>query len=43
MEEPPIIQAEPAAEQKPGLGRIGLWFSLASLGALVVTWLAKPG
>jgi hypothetical protein len=43
MDEPPIIQAEPATGGKFGLGRIGLFFSLASVGALVLMWLAKPG
>jgi hypothetical protein len=43
MEEPPIIQTEPAAGPKVGLGRIGLYFSLAALVALVIVHLAKPG
>ena len=43
MDEPPIIQAEPAGESKAGLGRIGLYFSLAPLVALAVMILAKPG
>jgi hypothetical protein len=43
MEEPPIIQAEPATGRKAGLGRLGLYFSLASLAALFMVWLAKPG
>ncbi len=43
MNEPPVIQAEPAAPPKAGLGRIGLCCSLAALGALAVMWLCKPG
>ncbi len=43
MNEPPVIQVEPAKPQKVGLGRIGLVCSLAALGALAVMWLAKPG
>ena len=39
MEEPPIIQAEPAPDRKTGLGRIGLCFSLAPLAALAVMML----
>ena len=43
MKEPPIIQAEPAPGSETGLGRLGLYFSLASLAALMMLWLAKPG
>jgi hypothetical protein len=43
MEEPPIIQAEPLPDRKVGLGKIGLFFSLAPLVALAVMMLAKPG
>ena len=43
MEEPPIIQAEPAPSRETGLGQLGLYFSLASLAALFMVWLAKPG
>ena len=37
------IQAEPAPGRETGLGRLGLYFSLASLAALMMLWLAKPG
>jgi hypothetical protein len=43
MEEPPIIHAEPTTGRNTGLGRLGLYFSLASLAALTMLWLAKPG
>jgi hypothetical protein len=43
MEQPPIIQTEPATSPKAGLGRLGLYFSLAALAALMVIRLAKPG
>jgi hypothetical protein len=43
MEEPPIIQTQPVTGSSAGLGRIGLYFSLAALAALVVIRLAKPG
>jgi hypothetical protein len=43
MEEPPIIQAEPAAAPRARLGRIGLYFSLAPVAALAALILAKPG
>jgi hypothetical protein len=43
MEQPPIIQAEPAADRKAGLGRIGLGFSLAGLGAFAAMMLFRPG
>jgi hypothetical protein len=43
MEEPPIIQAEPARDRKAGLGRIGLCFSLAPLAALAAMMLFRPG
>jgi len=43
MEEPPKIHAEPAPGRETGLGRLGLYFSLASLAALLMMWLAKPG
>ena len=43
MEQPPIIQAEPALDQKAGLGRIGLGFSLAPLVALAAMLLFHPG
>ena len=43
MEEPPIIQTEPTAGRKAGLGRIGLYCTLASLASLMMVWLAKPG
>jgi hypothetical protein len=43
MEQPPIIQAEPEADRKIGLGRIGLCFSLAPLAAITVMMLFKPG
>jgi hypothetical protein len=43
MEQPPIIQAEPAAERKAALGRIGLYISLAPLVALAAMLLFRPG
>jgi hypothetical protein len=43
MEQPPIIQAEPALESKVGLGRIGMYVSLAPLVALAALMLGKPG
>jgi hypothetical protein len=43
MEQPPIIQAEPVMARKAGLGRIGLCFSLAALGALAAMMLFRPG
>jgi hypothetical protein len=43
MNEPPIIQAEAETSPKAGLGRIGLFFSLAPLVALAVMWLCNPG
>jgi hypothetical protein len=43
MEEPPVIPAEPLADRKAGLGRIGLYISLAPLAALATMWLCKPG
>ena len=43
MEQPPIIQAEPAEERKAALGRIGLCFSLAPLVALAAILLMRPG
>jgi hypothetical protein len=43
MEEPPIIQAEPAADHKAALGRIGLYFSLAPLAAFAAILLMRPG
>ena len=43
MTEPPVIQAEPVAERKAALGRLGLYFSLASLAALAAILLARPG
>ena len=43
MEQPPVIQAEPATARKAGLGRIGLCCSLVALGALAMMWLCKPG
>ncbi len=43
MEQPPIIQTEPTRGPKAGLGRLGLYFSLAALAALFMVWLAKPG
>ncbi len=43
MEEPPVIPAEPVAVRKTALGRIGLYFSLAAVGAMLAMWLAKPG
>ena len=43
MEQPPIIPAEPAADRKVGLGKIGLCFSLAPLVALAGMMLLKPG
>jgi hypothetical protein len=43
MEQPPIIQAEPAAERKAGVGRIGLYFSLAPLAAYAAILLFRPG
>jgi hypothetical protein len=42
MEQPPIIQMEPPTGGKAGLGRIGLYFSLAALGALGLLYLANP-
>ena len=43
MEEPPIIHAEPLADRKTGLGRIGLYVSLAPLAALAALILFRPG
>jgi hypothetical protein len=43
MEQPPIIQAEPAADRKAALGRIGLFFSLAPLAAFAAILLMRPG
>jgi hypothetical protein len=43
MEQPPILQAGPAPEQKGMLGRIGLYFSLAPLVAMAALMLCKPG
>jgi hypothetical protein len=43
MEQPPLIQAESSPQQKVGLGRVGLYVSLAAIGALAVLMLAKPG
>jgi hypothetical protein len=43
MEQPPVIQAEPVADRKAGVGRIGLCFSLAPLAALAAMMLFKPG
>ena len=43
MEQPPIVQAEVPAERKVGLGRIGLYLSLAPLVAAATMWLCKPG
>jgi hypothetical protein len=43
MEQPPVIQAEPALGQQAGLGRIGLCFSLAPLVALAAMLLFHPG
>ena len=43
MEQPPVIQTEPAAERKAGVGRIGLYVSLAPLAALAVLRLFNPG
>jgi hypothetical protein len=43
MEQPPIIQAGPVMARKAGLGRIGLCFSLAALGALAAMLLFHPG
>ena len=42
MEQPPIIKAEPAAGAQAGLGRLGLYLSLAALGALGLLFLANP-
>jgi len=43
MEEPSIIQAEPVIAHKAGLGRIGLCFSLAAVGAFAAMMLFRPG
>ena len=43
MKRPPLIQAEPAAARKVGVGRIGLYLSLGPLAALVALWLFNPG
>ena len=43
MKQPPIIQAKPAAERKAGVGRIGLYISLAPLAALAAMLLFHPG
>ena len=43
MEEPPIIQAPPTPGRETGLGRLGLYFSLASLAALAAMLLLHPG
>ena len=43
MEQPPLIPAEPAADRKPPVGRIGLYLSLAPLAALAVLQLFNPG
>ncbi len=43
MEPPPIIQAEPATERKAGVGRIGLYISIAPLVALAAMLIFKPG
>jgi hypothetical protein len=43
MEEPPVIQAQPTPGRETGLGRLGFYFSLASLAALMMLWLVKPG
>jgi hypothetical protein len=43
MDQPPILQAEPAPGQKVGLGRLGLYVSLAPWVALAVLVWGKPG
>ena len=43
MEQPPIIQAEPAVDRKAGVGRIGLYISLAPVAALAALRLFNPG
>jgi hypothetical protein len=43
MKQPPIIQAEPVADRKTALGRIGLCFSLAPLAAFAAIVLMRPG
>jgi hypothetical protein len=43
MEQPPVIQAEPAAERKANLGRIGLYFAIAPLAAFAAIVLMRPG
>jgi hypothetical protein len=43
MEQPPIIQAEPETDHNVGLGRIGLYISLAPLAAITAMMLFKPG
>jgi hypothetical protein len=43
MEQPPIIQTMPAIERKAGVGRIGLYISLAPLTALAAMMLFHPG
>ena len=43
MNEPPVIQSEPATGPKTALGRIGCYFSLASLAALASMLLLHPG
>ena len=43
MEQPPVIQAEPLPDHKTGLGRIGLYISLAPPVALAAMLLLHPG
>jgi hypothetical protein len=43
MEQPPVIQLEPAADRKAGLGRIGLYISLAPLAAYAAIMVFRPG
>jgi hypothetical protein len=43
MEQPPVIQAELVTTHRAGLGRIGLYFSLASVAALAAMLLLRPG
>ena len=43
MEQPPIIQTEPAGSPKAAVGRLGLYFSVAAMAMLLMLWLVKPG
>ena len=43
MEQPPVMQTEPSEQRKAGLGRIGLYLSLAALLAIGALMMGKPG